>query len=259
MKTMTNDQLRTVAPAVFADAPAGHTSNRYDFVPTYAVVDILRQAGWNPVRATQARVNKADRFGLQKHRVDFAREDTDLGAERVELALINSHDATSSFQVFAAIFRKVCGNGLMHGSNLYTFRHKHVGFDGNEMVKSAVQIGQSAGEIAREVNNYRTIELTPDERGVFAEAAHRLLYAPENHAIIKPDQLLHERRFDDKGNDLWTTYNVVQENMTKGGLRGRAATGRRAKTRKITNIDKDVALNRALWALTTRMAEIKTQ
>ena len=257
MQTYLNDdRLRELAPAVFADAPRDTVSDRYSFVPTIAVVNILRDSGWYPVKAGQANVRAEDREGLQRHFVRFARPETDLGAERVELALTNSHDATAAFNLFAALYRKVCANGLMHGSDLYRFRHKHVGFDGNALVESAHEIGNSASEIAREVDSYKAVELADRERTVFAEAAHKLLWTPED-APVDAERLLRERRFDDKGKDLWTTYNVVQENLTKGGLSYRTANGRRNRTRKVKNIEKDVALNRALWSLTTRMAEIK--
>jgi hypothetical protein len=54
---------------------------------------------------------------------------------------------------------------------------------------------------------------------------------------------------------------VVQENTLKGGLRGRVldANGRpqRRTTREVAGIDQSRSLNRALWMLTERMAEIK--
>ncbi|MFZ8887334.1 MAG: DUF932 domain-containing protein, partial [Steroidobacteraceae bacterium] len=56
---------------------------------------------------------------------------------------------------------------------------------------------------------------------------------------------------------LWNTYNVIQENLLKGGQRGRATTGRRMTTRPVTGIQQDVKLNRALWSLAEKMADLK--
>lgn len=65
------------------------------------------------------------------------------------------------------------------------------------------------------------------------------------------------RRGADRKTDLWTTANVVQENVIKGGVGGiSATTGRRMKTRAINSVGEDVRLNRALWSLTERMAEL---
>ncbi|MNG31048.1 hypothetical protein D3C84_1167890 [compost metagenome] len=57
------------------------------------------------------------------------------------------------------------------------------------------------------------------------------------------------RRAEDRASDLWTTFNRVQENTIKGGLRGRNKQGRRTTTRAVNGIDQDVKLNRALWVL----------
>jgi hypothetical protein len=67
---------------------------------------------------------------------------------------------------------------------------------------------------------------------------------------IAPAQLLAPRRREDTANDLWTTFNVVQENVIKGGLHGvgRDANNRRRRvtTRAVNGIDQDVKLNKAL-------------
>ena len=71
-------------------------------------------------------------------------------------------------------------------------------------------------------------------------------------------------RADDRANDLWTTLNVIQENVMRGGLSARASAsmdqhgrwrrGRVVTTRAVNNIDQGVKLNRALWVLGARMA-----
>ena len=74
---------------------------------------------------------------------------------------------------------------------------------------------------------------------------------------MKPADVLAPRRGADRSPDLWTTANVVQENVIKGGLRGvSATTGRGRKTRAVASVAEDVRLNRALWTLTERMAEL---
>ena len=78
---------------------------------------------------------------------------------------------------------------------------------------------------------------------------------------ITAEQLLAPRRAEDAGDDLWRTFNRVQENAIRGGLTawGRDAQNRprRVSSREVTGIDGDVRLNRALWTLTERMAELK--
>jgi hypothetical protein len=75
----------------------------------------------------------------------------------------------------------------------------------------------------------------------------------EEFQPVNETQLLTPRRVQDQRNDLWTTYQRIQENLVKGGLTGRNATGKRARTRAVSGIDGDVKLNRALWVMAETM------
>jgi hypothetical protein len=66
---------------------------------------------------------------------------------------------------------------------------------------------------------------------------------------MQPSQLLVPRRVQDVGNDLWRTFNVLQENILRGGLVRRSASNRLTRTRGIRAIREDVRLNSALWEM----------
>jgi len=57
------------------------------------------------------------------------------------------------------------------------------------------------------------------------------------------------RRSEDVGNDLWRTFDVLQENLLRGGILRRSASNRLTRTRRITAIREDVRLNSALWEM----------
>ena len=97
------------------------------------------------------------------------------------------------------------------------------------------------------------------EQNAFARAAALLRFEPtEGQALpVTPEQVNRARRMDDRAPDLWTTFNRVQENVVRGGLRSRNANGARQSTRAVTGIDQDVKLNRALWTLAEEMQRLK--
>lgn len=259
--TLTNDQIATLAPAAGSVEPIDGVSSRYSFVPTLTAVDLLRDAGWLPIHAEQSTVRKIERDGYQRHLIRFAKNGLSFDGERVDLVLFNSHDRGCAFKLIASVWRQICGNGLMVASEFANFSHKHIGFSPDAFIHSAGEIASAAGTIADRVDEMKVIEMTPDERGVFAQAAHGLMYEEPEKAPIQPRQLLHERRYDDKGNDLWTAFNVVQENALRGGLRGRTRGSngrlRRTTTRPVKALDRNIKLNQALWFLTEKMAELK--
>lgn len=55
------------------------------------------------------------------------------------------------------------------------------------------------------------------KRGVFAKASMSLKF--DETVPVEPFQVLAARRYGDQKVDLWTTFNVIQENLTEGGLR----------------------------------------
>ena len=63
------------------------------------------------------------------------------------------------------------------------------------------------------------------------------------------EQLLERRRDADKRASLWNVFNVVQENIMRGGLEGKTANGRKTKTRGLNNVRAIVNKNKDLWEL----------
>jgi hypothetical protein len=57
------------------------------------------------------------------------------------------------------------------------------------------------------------------------------------------------RRAEDVGSDLWRTFDVVQENVLRGGILRRSVRNRLSHTRRIAAIKEDVRLNSGLWDL----------
>ena len=260
--TLTNSEIINIAASAGATSPVSKVSDRYSFVSTISVVDMLRDSGWIPVHAEESSVRKDDRRGYQKHFIRFARPEFFLESERVDLLLYNSHDTGTAFKLLAGVWRFVCGNGLVVGNEYGNFTHRHVGFNPDLFLESAKNIADKAETIADKVQDLKTIELEPNEKGIYAAAAHKLVYGDDTEkAPILSTSLLKTRRYDDKGNDLWTVFNSVQENVIKGGLRGATVNGhgrrRRVTTRPVKALDRNKNLNQALWVLTEEMAKLK--
>ena len=261
---LSNSEIINLASSAGATAPVADVSSRYTFVPTINVVNMLRDSGWLPVRAGESRVIKQDLQGYQQHYIRFTRPELMFDEESVELICMNSHNKNCSFKLLAGVFRFVCSNGMIVGDQYANFTHRHVGFSPEDFLLSAKSVADSAEVIAHRVDEFKAIELEPNEEGVFAMAAHKLVYGDEVvEAPIQAQDLLHTRRYEDDKNDLWSVFNKIHENVIKGGLQGSkiGANGRRRRvtTRPVKSIDKDKKLNQALWVLTEKMQELKLQ
>ena len=256
---LTDDQIHRVAPSIFAEAPHESRSQRYAYIPTATVLTELRKEGFQPFMVTQTRTRHEDRRDYTKHMIRL-RHASQINArgEANEIILLNSHDGTSSYQMLAGMFRFVCSNGLVCGDTVADVRVPHKGDVAGQVIEGAYQVLHGFDRALESRESMQAITLDEGEAEVFARAALSLKYDdPDKPAPITESQILMPRRFDDRRPDLWMTFNRIQENLTKGGLSGRSANGRRQQTRPVQGIDSDVRLNRALWLLADGLRQLK--
>lgn len=274
---LTDADLQHYAPSVFT-ATRNHdtTSDRYTHIPTLAVIDGLRKEGFVPVKAMQCKVRSAHKRDYTKHMLRFrhvnANPTNTQGGLVPEIVLVNSHDGLSSYQLMAGIFRIVCANGLVAGDMYDAIKVRHKGDIVHNVIEASYSIVEQTSRMLQAGEQMGAISLQPDEAHILATAAHQLVFTPDSvdpvtgetvegdvrGKAITVDALLRPRREDDTKRDLFTTFNVIQENVLKGGRGGyvRDAANRRMRyttMREVKSIDRSNQLNRALWTL----AELK--
>ncbi len=256
-----NEALRRLSPSVFASAPHHRMSERYGFIPTIQVIEGLRGEGWQPFYAREQLVRLDDRRGFTRHVVRLRRPGLTLdkvGDTLPELVLLNSHDGSSAYQMHAGLFRLACTNGLMVSDGTFArISVRHSGDVVGRVIEGAASVVRDVPQLAAHVGEMRSLTLARPEQEAFARSALLLKYETPEAAPIEAEQLLGTRRTADQTRDLWTTFNRVQENLIRGGLRGRTANGRRTRTREVKSINEDTRINKALWQLTEEMRRIK--
>lgn len=258
---MTIDQIQRVAPSVFAERPYQQMSDKYRFFPTSGVVSALMDNGFVPVRAFESNTRKEDKKGFVKHVVRFRHEDmmhaAIVGSEIPEIVLMNSHDGTSSYKLMCGIFRLVCSNGMVvKSASVDEVSVRHSGRDDliGQVIEGSYRVIEEAPKAIAQVESWKAIDLKPEQQLALATAAIELR---GTSLEVSPSELLRTRRYEDKKTDLWTTMNRVQENLIRGGYQGRnTETGLRQRVRGVKSVDGDTKLNRALWVLTERMAQM---
>lgn len=253
---LSDDQIIKAAPSVFAESAHESRSSRYTYIPTIEVINGLRKEGFQPFMACQARTRTEGKEAFTKHMLRFRHQGQINGQEANEIILINSHDGTSSYQMLAGCFRFVCHNGLICGETLEDFRVRHSGDIVGNVIEGAFRVLDDFEAVDGSKELMKSIALKPEHQQVFTRAALQLRYDEGEHAPIEPHQLNQSRRFEDRGNDLWKTFNRTQENLISGGLQGRNAKGGRTTTREVKGVSENVRLNRALWTLAEEMAKL---
>ena len=255
-RPLSNDQILQAAPSVFAVEAHESRSSRYAYIPTSDIVTGLRSEGFQPFMVCQAKSRIEGKTEFTKHMIRFRYASQILSDTANEIILVNSHDGTSSYQMLAGCFRFVCHNGLICGETVEDLRIRHSGNVLNNVIEGAYRIVEEFDKVDSSKELMRGIELHPRQQNAFANAALQLRYDPEDNIPILGHQLNLERRDDDRGDDLWRTFNRVQENIMQGGLQGFTRNGGRTTTRKVTGLSENVRLNRALWTLAEEMATL---
>jgi hypothetical protein len=261
-RPLTDADLRYFAPSIFAEAPSAKVSERYEFIPTTRVIELLGREGWTPVHAAQSSARSDGGRMVAKHVIRFQNEALGrIDDSLPELVLTNSHNGASTFNLLAGLYRLVCSNGMVaFRPDLGNHRIKHVGFKADQVIEASYSIIQDLPKLQESVETMREVKLNRDEQTAFAKSALAIRFE-DGKSPIAPDQLLLTRRIEDRDQNLWTTFNAVQENMVKGGLRGvfRQDDGRvsRQKTRAINSVSEDIRVNKALWTLAEEMRKIK--
>ena len=249
------ETLRERVPAVFASGAHERTSPSYTFLSTERVLRALASAGFLPVEARQAARARSPMHARHLIRLRRRFETIQLRDAIPEILFLNSHDGTSAYQLRVGLFRVVCTNGLVVSAGLFpVWRVTHRGDVVDDVVVAALEISERFEVLAASVERMERTVLDAGQRLEFAGQALAVRFPKDQHGGMEPSQLLVPRRPQDVGNDLWRTFNVIQENVLQGGLVRRSASNRLTRSRRITAIREDVRLNSALWEMAVARA-----
>jgi len=260
LQPLNNKELQKQAPTLFTEQPHHEVSDKYHFIPTIDVIEQLRLNGWYPVSVSQAGVRDEDKQGYQQHCVRFQNFEDLLtpNGNVVELLLFNSHDRSKAFTISAGIYRYVCSNGLVIADSVFdSYKIKHLGERDNDVENAVDRISDIKSKLLNKVAKFESIQLSQNEKETFMQNALPLRYQ-EHLELDNPRELLTPLRTEDNKDDLYTTLNVLQENLLSSNIKGyNKDTGRRFTSKEITSISKDVEINKGLWDIAERIASIK--
>lgn len=269
-RALTEDEMRKVAPSIFATDAHESRSVRFKPIPTIEVIRGLMTEGFMPVGVKQATTRIEGKEAFTKHLVRLRKLDDakqyKVGDTICETLLRNANDGTSAYNLLSGLFRIRCLNSLVaFSSELSSCTVRHSGDVTHKVIEGTYSVLNDAHAALAAPEDWSHMQLDKHEKEAFAEAAHVLRFGDadgEVHTPVEPQQLLAPKRQGDVADDLWTTFNVVQENAVRGGVKNwvRDENGRQMRrytSRAVNGIDQDVKLNKALWVLAAKLAEHK--
>jgi len=273
------EELREIAPSIFSTKPSPEVSSKYSHIPTDKLIDDMELLGWKVADAKEVQSRTPKTSGYQKHLVVFrnpdivinqlpkgiTRDDKSPTGYRKEdgtfakansidtvfpqILLTNSHDGKNAFTFTAGLFRMICENGLVISTNEFEkVAIRHMGYDFEELQK---QINEMVKKLPLTVESMnKMIDTKMGEKSILDFAKNMLAVRfPEEELkriTIDMDDFITPVRPEDKGDDLWSIFNVIQEKIIEGDFEYTVGTKHR-KARQIKNFKQDMDLNSKMF------------
>lgn len=247
--------LKTIEPSLSL------VRETYGFVNSAGIAAQFERHGWTLSDARQVKVRNPAREGHQRHLLRFRNESfprieglSNDNASIPELIVENSHDGTGALKVFFGVFRIACLNGIIAGSSVASMRVIHSSGAVRNLTDAVETMTAGIPDLIARVNRFAGLELTDEKRIQFAHAAAGVRLANVKGITFtdaNAEAALQPKRWSDVGRDAFSTFNVLQERVIRGGLTYRQETpdGRHEwrTSRGITSVGQSVKLNRELW------------
>ena len=217
-------------------------SQREGYIDSLDAVRSLQKEGWQ-LHGVQEQKNHKTRktlsHALQMRHPDFAMRNVKGDIESVaSMTITNSSTGDRPLEASLGTYRLVCSNGLIAHDRYATESLEHSIGSFLNLDERMARLNRHAEIILQEFNKLKQKDLTPDQIKTFAAEAAKLRYREAELSDVNIDDLLAVHRPEDAGNDMWSVYNRVQENLTHD----------------IVNTYADIELNKGLTELATVFA-----
>ena len=284
---LSKDELREIAPSIFSTVPSPEVSKKYSHIPTDKLIDDMELLGWNVIDAKEVAARTKGTRGFQKHLVVFRNDDivinqmpnnivesstSPTGYRRTDgtfakknpidtvfpqILLTNSHDGKNAFTFTAGLFRMVCENGLVVSTNEFEkVSIRHMGYDFEELQNQINEMVERLPLTVESMNNM--IDTKMNQKSILKFAKDMLAVRfPEDELrriTIDMDEFITPVRPEDKGDDLWSVFNVIQEKIIEGDFDYTIGTKHR-KARQIKNFKQDMDLNSKMFDIALEYAQ----
>jgi hypothetical protein len=212
------------------------------YIPTLDVIQTLQDEGWllKGVAEQRGKNRKIESNYVQMHHPDFELKNKHGKMEAISsLTISNSCSGAKSLNMDLGLYRQVCSNGLIafdkHGEST---KIKHTEINYKNLSNFIASVNNKTNKILESFGVLQNKALTVDEARQFAYQAAKLKQREDEITDAMISDLLQVNRVEDEGNDLWTVFNRIQENLTAD----------------VTNFNTDIILNQKLFSLADQYA-----
>jgi hypothetical protein len=212
-----------------------------------AVREFQRQ-GWNIAGALENRSKnnrKIDNHFIKMEHPDFIIKNSKGKTEAVATMNIqNSCNGSKPMELDLGAYRLICSNGLISHTSYSNVKVPHSEKSQYNLNEILCDLGIRTQGVMDEFNKLKEGQLSPKEMMSLATQAADVRFGKGHRVDVS--QLLNIVRDEDKGEDIWTIFNRIQENLTQPH---RIIDDKGNKMSGISNINEDTRINKELFQL----------
>jgi hypothetical protein len=211
-----------------------------------AVREFQRQ-GWNIAGAYEQRAKnrKVSSHFIKMEHPDFTINNSKGQAEAVAtMNISNTCDGSKPMELDLGVYRQVCTNGLIAHTSYSSEKVPHSEKGQYSLNEILTDLGIRTQGVMEEFNKLKETQLSPKEMMNLATQAAIARFGNNNR--IDASQLLNIVREEDKGDDIWTVFNRIQENLTQPH---RITDNMGNLMNGVSDINEDTRINKELFQL----------
>ena len=228
-------------PKILTQTNSYNMSDRYNVISTGDLVEEFTKHGMQIDSIQNSNTRKKGKDGFQKHLVRMSYGDDKVHGIKHQIVLFNSYDGSSSLKLQFGMYRFVCSNGMVAGTDLVEpVRIMHSNNSWKDTVGEFIESFSDNLKAQQDwIDNLRSVKLSASDIEQFAYRAMKLRES-DLSKINDPRELIIAKRPEDKGRYAWEIFNVAQENLINGNYRYEATINGNKLSRKKKEV-KDVA------------------
>jgi hypothetical protein len=207
------NKLLTITNSYIQNDKHDINSDKYNVINPSVVGEVMSRQGLQLQTLSTGKARHADKADFQR---TLARYRGPSIGDGIFLDII--HDSKKlgrgCDELLLGIYRVVCTNGLVTGKSFSSVRIRHSGNTYEQLDHGIAALLTQQGELTRAIKAMQSTEFTAEREQVLVGEALRIVVP--NDAFDVVHRLTKVRREADNGRDLWSMFNVIQENIVQG-------------------------------------------
>lgn len=197
-----------------------HTkSTRFQVIKPELIETVLSKHGFNLASLKTGQAIIQDRAA---HQTTIARyrsqNEMKINGHNLDIVAKVPH-LYGAVELFLGTYRQVCSNGMTVGIKFTSFKIKHLGSPIDQIEQALPILVAQEQQLVETIKAMQDTKLSPAMLENLAyDAAVLRLNGITNVLTLDSRSLLAKRRNEDVSSDLYTTLNVIQENLVRGNL-----------------------------------------